>query len=462
MAAQQFISQGLPPPLLGAQPPTVDRDRFRSAPETSQHWCSQADGNPNLPAWSPVPTQCVPSQWATAAAAAETRRDEPAQLVMPIAGAQNLAPCNSAPPGYPTAQDVPTEKGELRSKASRPRRSHRSKCDSPSPRQKDQSQKGVKCYACGSKSRKSSFKDAAQNRARRSSSPTSSKAVDRKSPQSVAAVSSKKRGETLPAVFETGPNSASARQAAAPLRRPSSYAPSKLMYPPLYEQQLPQTYLGGTFHKPMLLQTPTKMPKDFYAVNAPPTIGVNCSTFQAPPQCTNTTLMYDAKTDPAKYMYAPSALQQPHLQNQIAYNCQNNGHPFLQESSRFPLNGTTAGQVGWMPAGILRHYVSRANDGSPTWESISLTTPDVTGTSSTESSCGSKASSLGNDSRMATRTACLTVCLATAALLSFWVVYVIMNVAFGGRLSASDDGHPVTVRLQDDNAFSVLRNIFRQ
>ncbi|KAH6940168.1 hypothetical protein HPB50_025976 [Hyalomma asiaticum] len=98
------------------------------------------------------------------------------------------------------------------------------------------------------------------------------------------------------------------------------------------------------------------------------------------------------------------------------------------------------------PVGILRHYVTRVNDGSWTWHSLTETSA-----ASTESSGGSHTSSQGASmTRFPSHAACLILCMASLALLSFWACYAIAEAAFAYRDITRDIGDPMTIQPPDE------------
>lgn len=106
------------------------------------------------------------------------------------------------------------------------------------------------------------------------------------------------------------------------------------------------------------------------------------------------------------------------------------------------------------PVSILRRYFTRVNDGSWTWHSKSETSATIS-----ESSDRSEVSNRGAaESRWAAHTACLVLCLASAALLSFWGFYAIADAAFAGRELPEETGDPMTVMPPDEKVSSTSPN----
>lgn len=102
------------------------------------------------------------------------------------------------------------------------------------------------------------------------------------------------------------------------------------------------------------------------------------------------------------------------------------------------------------PVGILRHYVTRVNDGSWTWHSLTETS-----VVSSESSGGSHTSSQGvAGTRFPAHAACLIVCLASVALLAFWACYAIAEAAFADTELSRDIGDPMTIQPPDERVSS--------
>lgn len=103
------------------------------------------------------------------------------------------------------------------------------------------------------------------------------------------------------------------------------------------------------------------------------------------------------------------------------------------------------------PVSILRRYFTRVNDGSWAWHSKSETSATIG-----ESSDSSQVSSRGAaESRWAAHTTCLVLCLASAALLSFWGFYTIADAALAGRELPEENGDPMTIMPPYEKASTV-------
>lgn len=119
--------------------------------------------------------------------------------------------------------------------------------------------------------------------------------------------------------------------------------------------------------------------------------------------------------------------------------------------SQSPFGGPAAVPSATKPVGILRHYVSHANDGCSTWDSSSYRARKGNASSTTESTESSMMSTEVPPLKIATP-ACFALGIAAVALLSIWVFYPLGGVtkrawAFNREHKARE---PVTVRGQED------------
>nr|XP_054926285.1 uncharacterized protein LOC129384692 isoform X2 [Dermacentor andersoni] len=121
--------------------------------------------------------------------------------------------------------------------------------------------------------------------------------------------------------------------------------------------------------------------------------------------------------------YAGDPLPAPPSPYGTVYGYNVSGQPLEPGYGHFTSQGQAVYPPGSVPNGILRHYVSRANDGSRRWESNSLATakrkPSTSSASTTTSEMSSEA---------------------------------------GGRPSANDGGHPMTVRAEDEVVVGALHS----
>ncbi|XP_049518795.1 uncharacterized protein LOC119440263 [Dermacentor silvarum] len=99
------------------------------------------------------------------------------------------------------------------------------------------------------------------------------------------------------------------------------------------------------------------------------------------------------------------------------------------------------------PAGAVGHSVSWANDIN--WRTTTSGSP--TSDSATETGSTNAFPSVAATWRKGSRAACLAMCLASAALISFWAFYTISDVIIAGHDFSGDSGDPITVQLRDDS-----------
>lgn len=135
-----------------------------------------------------------------------------------------------------------------------------------------------------------------------------------------------------------------------------------------------------------------------------------------------------------------------------------NGQRLEPGYSPFPSQGQNVYPHEPMPTGILRHYVSRANDGSRWWDIHSRAATQAKTSSSSATTSSSEMSSDAGGSKKPNDNARLALCLGFAGLLAFLALYALLNVAVGGRPSANDGGHPMTIRAEDDGALVALHS----
>ncbi|KAL1485380.1 hypothetical protein MTO96_031997 [Rhipicephalus appendiculatus] len=103
-----------------------------------------------------------------------------------------------------------------------------------------------------------------------------------------------------------------------------------------------------------------------------------------------------------------------------------------------------------MPTGILRHYVSRANDGSRWWDNNARPRIQAKTSSSSATTSSSEASSNAGRSKKRTDNTWLALGLGCAGFLAFVTLYALLNVAVSGRRSANEGGNPMTIGAEYD------------
>ncbi|KAL3195179.1 hypothetical protein MRX96_001854 [Rhipicephalus microplus] len=108
------------------------------------------------------------------------------------------------------------------------------------------------------------------------------------------------------------------------------------------------------------------------------------------------------------------------------------------------------------PVGLLQHYFTRVNDG--VWTLHSMTETNTVTSTAIENSSGHRTSSQGLVvSSFPARAACLGICLALSALVSFWACYTIAAATFAGWETSDTTGNPVMVRAPDEEVLSPSR-----
>lgn len=117
------------------------------------------------------------------------------------------------------------------------------------------------------------------------------------------------------------------------------------------------------------------------------------------------------------------------------------------------LRATLPNQVASRLPGAPRHSVSWARDVN--WRSTS--SGSRASRSTTENSTASPAPVAAAVWKEPSAL-CLAMCLAAAALISFWAFYAIADVIIAGHDISEDSGDPFTVQPQDDSVISLSRN----
>ncbi|XP_075739849.1 uncharacterized protein LOC142785279 [Rhipicephalus microplus] len=118
--------------------------------------------------------------------------------------------------------------------------------------------------------------------------------------------------------------------------------------------------------------------------------------------------------------------------------------------SPFPSQGQSAYPNDRMPPGILRHYVSRANDGSRRWQEKARAKTHTKTSSSSSTTSSSEVSNDAGGSKKVRDNAWLALGLGCAGFLAFVGLYALLNVAVNGRRSAHDGVNPMTVQAEYD------------
>lgn len=108
------------------------------------------------------------------------------------------------------------------------------------------------------------------------------------------------------------------------------------------------------------------------------------------------------------------------------------------------------------PVGLLQRYFTRVND--CVWTFHSMTETNTATSTAIENSSGRHTSSQGLVvSSFAARAACLGICLALSALVSFWACYTIAAATFAGWKTSDNTGNPVTILAPDEEVLSPSR-----
>lgn len=154
--------------------------------------------------------------------------------------------------------------------------------------------------------------------------------------------------------------------------------------------------------------------------------------------------------------YAAGPVPAPQFGYDAMRGYQMNGQCMEAGYSPFSSQGRNVYQNQSMPAGILRHYVSRANDGSRWWESNSVDTAKGKTSSSSATTSTSDMSSEAGGAKKKNDNARLALWLGCVGLVAFLTLYALLNVVVGGRRSGSDATHPMTVRAEDDGPVVAL------
>ncbi|KAH6936466.1 hypothetical protein HPB50_017846 [Hyalomma asiaticum] len=157
--------------------------------------------------------------------------------------------------------------------------------------------------------------------------------------------------------------------------------------------------------------------------------------------------------------YAAGPVPAPQFGYDATRGYQMNGQCMEPGYSAFSSQGRHVYQNQPMPTGILRHYVSRANDGSRWWENNSRATTKEKASSSSATTSTSDVSSQAGGAKKKSDNARLALWLGCAGLVAFLTLYTLLNVVVGGRRSGSDAAHPMTVRAEDDAPVVALHRL---
>ncbi|XP_049522288.1 arginine-glutamic acid dipeptide repeats protein-like [Dermacentor silvarum] len=434
-------SYGPPPTLQGLRLPTHgDASPFHSAPPAVQQpRCAGPAARPagTIDAMSyPMRLQCAQSPLT-----ATTKTGAP----------QGTTKQDNSRRGKRTAFG-PAPRRDSKSRRSSKRRSSPSR--SPTRRagsklQKDRSHGGNRRKPSGSPSaksppiafvRKSEVPASPKSRKRR----TNASPPGRNILQDSSGTARQRRGSAAPPWLL--PTEITAPLVGPPLQPPQQPCAPATMYVPCHNQKCEAF--------PRFSEIP-------WAFNSVPTHRVpnyECKNFAPLPEQAGQLPLHIHESTMPHMNYAADPLPVPPLPYGPIYGYHVSGQRLEPGYSHVPSQGQAAYPPDSMPNGILRHYVSRANDGSPRWETTSLATTKEKASSSSASTTTSEMSSEAGRSKKPTENARLAVCLGCAGLLAFVTLYALLNVAVGGRLSANDGGHPMTVRAEDEGAMGALHS----
>ncbi|XP_070387794.1 serine/arginine repetitive matrix protein 1-like [Dermacentor albipictus] len=136
-------------------------------------------------------------------------------------------------------------------------------------------------------------------------------------------------------------------------------------------------------------------------------------------------------------------------------NLNSSGKPSGQAGSRPPPNVGVPAQRVPVPAGTLRNHARRPNDVGR------ILARRSSASSISESSDGGELSDVPASSSRATHTACATVCLATAAVLSFLACYAITAAVMAASASGDHRADPITARPEEESELGYPRDTRR-
>lgn len=428
-----------------------DTSRFLSVPQLPQHPPPQGTRDPNRIMSDPVDTRCAKSPWT--ATTLPNRTKMPNQVLqLPVARALS--------PRFPTPRTgrkkMAPKSMAHRHKGSKSRRSSRLKRRSPSPPPKLPA-KIRETSSDDSVMTKSAMQLLPKLNKKQPSPARSRKAMTCNKAAPTVAVAHKPRSDRTAA-------SRDLRWDAQPPRRHAVHSPS----PPSRAMHQPTRHSTGKRTCPAnSVRTASYRRNDVLSPvsQARPDSDVAYPTILLDdPMSLPSVLTPDAEPGPLcssnsgelRVRIRDSKLPPPPLPlDRGTRNLKSSGPHSGQIGSRLPPDVGAPAKLVPMSAGILRNHARRPNDVGRSLGRRSRAS------SVSESSGGGELSGVPASSSKAKRSACVTVCLATAAVLSFLAFFAITDAVMSNSASRDDRDDPVTARPEEESELGYPSNVRR-